>query len=153
MRLGIISVTTDSNDISTLAHPDCVVCGFGNANGLHVEFTVDENSCVSAVFACDKVYQGYPGIVHGGVVCSILDGAMGRCMFARGLTAVTVEMTTKFRHPVVIGRQASVFARIRLDQHPLYMLEAEIVQEGKVKATAEGKYYDQPKLKNYSISK
>ena len=71
---------------------------------------------------------------------------MGNCMFARGRATVTVEMTTRFRHPVVTGRKATVLARITRTSHPLYLLEAEIIQEGKVKATAKGKYYDQPKL-------
>ena len=73
---------------------------------------------------------------------------MGHCMFARGQTAVTVEMTTRFRHTVATGQQAAVSARITRDSHPLYLLEAEIIQEGKVKATAKGKYFDQPKLIN-----
>ena len=85
-------------------------------------------------------------MMHGGVMSSILDGAMGNCMFARGQAAVTAGMTTRFRHPVVTGREATVSARITRVSHPLYLLEAKIIQDGKVKATANGKYYDQPKL-------
>jgi len=59
---------------------------------------------------------------------------------------VTVEIIIKFRHPVVTGREATVSARITRVSHPLYLLEAEITQDRKVKATAQGKYYDQPKL-------
>ena len=69
-------------------------------------------------------------------------------MFACGQATVTVEMTTRFRHPVVTGQEATVSARITRSSHPLYLLEAEIIQDGKVKATAKGKYYDQPKLVN-----
>jgi hypothetical protein len=29
---------------------------------------------------------------------------------------------------------------------PLYLLEAEIIQDGEIKATAKGKFYDQPDL-------
>jgi acyl-coenzyme A thioesterase PaaI-like protein len=79
--------------------------------------------------------------VHGGIVSSILDGAMGHCMFSRGQVAVTVEMTTKFRHPVVTNQQAIVSANIARFSHSLCLLEAEIVQDGKVKATAKGKFF------------
>jgi len=133
-------------NICNLVHPKCVVCSFGNGNGLHLEFDVANDGSVTATFQCDEAFEGYPGILHGGVIASILDGAMGNCIFARGLATVTVEMTTKFRHPVITGREAMVSARITRASHPLYLLEAEIIQEGKVKATAKGKYYNQPKL-------
>ena len=118
--------------------------------GLHLEFISANDESITATFQCDEAMEGYPGVLHGGVISLILDGAMGHCMFARGQTAVTVEITTRFRHTVATGQQATVSARITRNSHPLYLLEAEIVQEGKVKATAKGKYYDQPKLTNLS---
>ncbi len=56
---------------------------------------------------------------------------------------MTVEMTTRFRHPVVTNQQAIVSAHVTRFYHPLCLLEANIVQDGKVKATAKGKFYDQ----------
>ena len=67
-------------------------------------------------------------------------------MFARGQAAVTVEMITRFRHPVATGREATVSARIIRTSHLLHLLEAEIIQDGKIKVTAKGKFYDQPDL-------
>ena len=133
-------------NICNLVHPKCVVCGFGNGNGLHLEFEITDKGSVTATFRCDDAFEGYPGMLHGGVISSILDGAMGNCMFARGQATVTIEMTIRFRHPVAIKQEATVSARVTRDSHPLYLLEAEIIQDGKVKATAKGKYYDQPKL-------
>jgi len=135
-------------NISSLVHPKCIVCSLANANGLHLEYTPEDDGSVKAMFECGEAFEGYPGVLHGGVTSSIIDGAMGHCMFARGQTAVTVEMTTRFRHPILIGQKAIVFARITRSSHPLYLLEAEIIQDGKVKATAKGKYFDQPKLAN-----
>ncbi len=135
-------------EIRNLVHPKCVVCSFGNESGLHLEFDVADDWSVTATFQCDETFEGYPGILHGGVISSILDGAMGNCMFAHGRATVTVEMTTRFRHTVATGQQATVSARLTRDSHPLYLLEAEITQNDKVKATSEGKYYDQPKLIN-----
>ena len=59
---------------------------------------------------------------------------------------VTVEMNTKFRHPVLTGRQATVSAKVTRVSHPLYLLEARIIQEDQTKATATGKFYNQPNL-------
>ena len=133
-------------DISESVHSKCVVCGCRNENGLHLAFDVSDGQSVTATFQCNETFEGYHGMLHGGVISSILDGAMGHCMFARGKTAVTVEMTTRFRHPVVTNIDAVVSARVIRVAHPLYLLEAKIVQDGKVKATAKAKFYDQPNL-------
>lgn len=131
------------NDISDKVHPNCVVCSLANTKGLQLEFLSGEDGYITATFTCDRTLEGYPGVVHGGIVSSILDGAMGHCMFSRGQVAVTVEMTTKFRHPVVTNQQAIVSANITRFSHSLCLLEAEIVQNGKVKATAKGKFFNQ----------
>ena len=129
-------------------HPECIVCGIANTKGLHLKFETVDDGSVKAGFQCTKAFEGYPGILHGGVISTILDGAMGQCMFARGQTAVTVEMTTRFRHPVNTGHEATVHAWIIRSSHPLYLLEAEIIQNGEIKATAKSKFYDQPELIN-----
>jgi uncharacterized protein (TIGR00369 family) len=144
--LIIETVQNTIAEIRNLVHPKCVVCSFENENGLNLEFDVADDGSITATFQCDEVFEGYLGMLHGGVISSILDGAMGNCMFAHGQATVTVEMITKFRHPVITGQEAAVSARITRASHPLYLLEAKIIQEGKVKAAAKGKYYDQPKL-------
>ena len=82
-------------DICSKVHPECVVCSIANAKGLHLKFDVLDDGSVKADFQCNKAFEGYPGILHGGVISMILDGAMGHCIFALGQTAVTVEMTDK----------------------------------------------------------
>ena len=131
--------------VQTTAHPHCVACSLLNRNGLHLEFTVT-HSGVESHFEGDKAFEGYPGILHGGVIATILDGAMGNCLFARGQSAVTVEMTTRFRQPVLINLHATVKAWIVRPSEPLYPLEAQIIQEGQVRATGKGKFYHRPEL-------
>lgn len=137
------SVTTD---IRSRVHPNCVVCSSDNAKGLHLEFVPADDGCIIATFQCDKAFEGYSGFLHGGMSSSVLDGSMTHCMFAHGKTAVTAEMSTKFRHPILIRQMAAVSARIKRSSHPLYILEAQIVQASQVKATATGKFLDQPQL-------
>ena len=142
-----MSIETVQNTVANIrnrVHPKCVVCSFANAKGLHLKFDVADDQSVTATFQCNEAFEGYTGILHGGVISSILDGAMGNCMFARGQATVTAEMTTRFRHPVATHQEATVTARVTRALHPLYLLEAEIIQNGQVKATAKGKYYDQP---------
>lgn len=133
-------------NICNRIHNKCVVCGSSNPRGLQLKFEIADDGSVGAKFRCDNSFEGYPGSLHGGVIMSVFDGAMGHCLFARGQTAVTVEMTTRFRFPVLTGQEAAVSAHITRSAHPLYLLNAEIIQDGIVKATAQGKFYDQPKL-------
>ena len=145
-RVSIPTQQHTAGNIRNCVHPNCVVCSSRNSKGLHLEFVSTNDGGITATFQFDEAFEGYPGILHGGVISSILDGAMGHCMFARGQTAVTVEMTTRFRRPVLINQEAKVSARIKRSSHPLYILEAEILQAGQVKATAKSKYFDQPQL-------
>ena len=134
------------NRIRNQVHPQCIACSLTNRNGLHLKFDVADDKSVKADFQYNKVFEGYPGILHGGIISSILDSAMCNCMFARGKAAVTAEMTIKFQHPVATCRKATVSARIIQFSHSLYLLEAEIIQNGEVKVTTKGKFYNQPAL-------
>ena len=132
--------------IQSQFHSRCVVCGSSNSRGLGLEFVLSEAGVVEAEFFCDEAYEGYQGVLHGGVVSSLLDGAMTNCIFAHGCSAVTAELNVRFRHPVETGRAATVRAWIERNASPLYVVKAELAQAGEVKATATAKFMDQPKL-------
>ena len=134
------------NRIRNQVHPQCIACSLTNRNGLHLKFDVADDKSVKADFQYNKVFEGYPGILHGGIISSILDSAMCNCMFARGKVAVTAEMAIKFRYPVKTWKKATVSARVTHFSHSLYLLDAEIIQNGEVKVTTKGKFYNQPAL-------
>ncbi|MFH1418179.1 MAG: PaaI family thioesterase [Planctomycetota bacterium] len=125
-----------------LAHSHCVVCGHTNSLGLRLDFSASDDGHVQARFDCGRPFEGYAGIVHGGVIASLLDGAMTNCMFARGIPALTAELTVRYRHPLVVGTSAVVRARVERSIPPLHLLKAEIVQAAQVKATACGKFME-----------
>lgn len=128
-------------------HPHCAVCNLANQNGLRIDYEfMEETQEVQATFCGQQQHEGYPGILHGGVISAIFDGAMGNCLFAKGKAAVTVEMCVRFRYPVVLYQEVTVSARISRESYPVYCLEAEMVQHGQVVATASAKFYDQPDL-------
>jgi acyl-coenzyme A thioesterase PaaI-like protein len=124
------------------SHPDCMVCGSGNGHGLGLEFHVTEDGIAEASFACDRVFQGYPGVLHGGVISALLDGVMTNHLFAQDIVAVTAELTVRFRYPVATNNPATIRAWITSSLSPLHELAAELIQNGQVKATAKGKFLD-----------
>ena len=124
------------------AHPFCVVCSGANPHGLGLKFEPDENGGVTTAFLAHPALEGYPGIVHGGVIASMLDGAMTNCLFAQGIVAVTGELNVRYWKPVLIGCQLRLRAWIKEQHRPLYVMRAELAQEGCVKATASAKFME-----------
>lgn len=134
----------DIRNVHRKVHPNCVVCGRSNDRGLQLQFEQLADGTVQARFACDRAFEGYQGTLHGGVIASLLDGAMTHCMFTRGTPAVTAELTVRFRHPVVAGSAATVRAWIDRSLAPLHVLKSELIQNGQVKATGSGKFMERP---------
>jgi len=97
----------------------CFACGPDNPEGMHLEFTLDEDRQTFVChFTLDKRYTGPPGHCHGGIIATILDDAMGKVNKLRHVVAVTKEMTIEYLKPVpletplrVEGREVSVHGR------------------------------------------
>ena len=123
-------------------HPDCISCSRNDSLGLGLDFHVREDNGVEARFACDRMYQGYPGYLHGGITSLLLDSAMANCLFAHRKSAVTARLILRFLLPVAVDRPALVRAWIREYEPPLYVLEADLVQNGQTLVKASAKFID-----------
>ena len=134
------------NFIHNWIHPENVVYNVANTNGLDLKIKLSDDGSVIALFQLGQSHEGHPGILHGGVIASILDSAMGNCLFAHGHTTVTAELNIRFRHPVITQQTAIVTAWISKSSSALYLLEAQITQDGQTKVTAKGKFVDQSHL-------
>ena len=81
----------------------CFVCGVQNPFGLKIQFADDGESAVRAQVTVPEQFNGYPGIVHGGIVAAILDETAGRALLARGHDDrnlfVTLKMEIRYRQP------------------------------------------------------
>ncbi|MDZ7620820.1 MAG: PaaI family thioesterase [Patescibacteria group bacterium] len=124
------------------SHPDCFACARDNEHGLGLLFHAAHDGAVEASFPCQPIFAGYPGMLHGGIVCTLLDGAMTNCLFAHGLAAVTVDINVRFRHPVRVSRPAAVRAWLESDGTPIHRLAAEVRQDGHVVATATARFVE-----------
>jgi uncharacterized protein (TIGR00369 family) len=129
------------------SHPQCFACGSANGHGLGLKFCVAQDGSVEASFPCQPVFAGYPGMLHGGIVCTLLDGAMTNCLFAHGLAAVTVDMNVRFRHPVTVDSPAMVRAWLESGCSPVHRVAADVRQGGQVVATATARF-----LEKYAMS-
>lgn len=128
-------------------HETCAVCGAHNDNGLHAEFEVCEDGAVEATMVCGEEREGYTGLVHGGIIASLLDGAMTNCLFSHGIVAVTGDFRLKIGCAVSSGTPVVVRARLEENLSPVYVVTGELRQKGQVAATATGKFMDMAYVK------
>jgi acyl-coenzyme A thioesterase PaaI-like protein len=103
----------------------------------------DDDHRIEATFDCGETFEGYVGLVHGGIVSAVLDGAMANCLLHLGCVAHTGGLSVRFRHPVLVGRKATVRAWLERSHGRLHVLAAELEQDGQVKAVASAKFLEQ----------
>ena len=123
--------------------PNCLVCGRGNPQGLHLSLHVDPDSgVVTTRFTPTPDHIGFEGIVHGGVIATVLDEAMVWAATWGGRRfCVCGEMTVRFRESAGGGEEVRVTARVETARARLVTTSGEVTRaDGTVLATASGKY-------------
>ncbi len=86
----------------------CFVCGKKNPYGLKLEIKTSPDGKAEVEFVPAKEYQGYGGILHGGIAATLLDEIMVYAAYGLGKPVATVKLTVKYRKPVPIGRKIRV---------------------------------------------
>lgn len=117
----------------------CFACGKLNPFGLQLEFDTEGDEYVT-YFVPEKRHQGYVGIVHGGIVSTVLDEVMARYVHILGHNAVTGEMTVRFKRPAQVGHKIRFAGRITEENSRMLLTSARATDEdGTLIAEATGK--------------
>ncbi len=104
-----------------------------------MRFTDDGIDEVRAVYTVGEKYQGYPGIVHGGVVAAMLDEAAGRVVLINDPERffMTAKMEIRYRQPVPTETELLIVGRMVKDRRRLIEAHGEIqLPDGSVAAEA-----------------
>lgn len=106
----------------------CFVCGMENVEGLRLKWTVEGLSTTSE-FVPDRKYQGWQGILHGGIIATLLDEAMTRlsCIISGG--SLTAEMTVRFVAPAYIGKRLLIRGEVVNQRRKILEMKAFIHSE------------------------
>ena len=97
---------------------------------------------VESVFTCPDRLQSYDGILHGGIICLLLDAAMTNCGFSLGRTMVTGDLQVRFLLPVPTGSSVLVRAWVDDMSRVLQIVHAEITLNSQIMARGIGKFVD-----------
>jgi acyl-coenzyme A thioesterase PaaI-like protein len=125
-------------------HNHCLMCGSRNPFSLGLRFHSGEQGSVWARFKAQRRFQGYDGILHGGVISALLDAAMTHCLFHHGVQAVTGDLRVRFLKPVPCKDLLHVRAWLLSATPPLFRVAAILVYGQRVMARAEAKFMQAP---------
>lgn len=114
---------TQDSAPSALLSSLCFACSPANQRGLHLQFQRSEKNEMAAAWIPDADLEGFEGIVHGGIVSTVLDEAMAQVVSASGLRALTAELRVRFRQQVPSG--IPLYIRGWIQERSKRMIKAE----------------------------
>lgn len=90
------------------AQNGCVVCGQENPCGLRIHYVRERDGAISAEWRPTENWEGFEGIVHGGIISTVLDEAMSKAVGAMNYEALTGELRVRFRRHVSAGENLRI---------------------------------------------
>jgi uncharacterized protein (TIGR00369 family) len=102
-----------------------------------VKSYVDDKSHIE--FDVRPEHTGYPGILHGGITCVLMDEVMFHAIARLGVAAVTVTLAVSYRRPALTGYHLVCDAWVSAREEDEIEVSAKIVEAKTQAFIAEGK--------------
>jgi len=103
-----LSNRTATAPVSVQFQSACFGCGVDNPEGLQLNFHFDDDGVAAARWVPDHRWEGLRGIVHGGIVATLLDEAMAKAVARAGCKTMTAELRVRFRQLAKSGETLQV---------------------------------------------
>jgi acyl-coenzyme A thioesterase PaaI-like protein len=126
----------------------CFVCGLSNPVGLGLRFYNRAPGEVSAEYVVAEQYQGYPGIVHGGIVAAMLDEGCARAFMVDNPNRFmfTARLDVRYRKNVPVGERLHLVGKAGKDKGRSATASASLYgPAGELLAEADALLIDVPK--------
>ena len=122
-------------------YQSCFGCGQDNQYGLKLVFKWD-GQVAYADFTPHAVYQGWPGLVHGGIIACLLDEAMGYAALFEVGRCVTARLEIKLQKPVSVGEALDIVASVTRKSRKLVGTKAAVtIRDGTLIAEGKGTHF------------
>ncbi len=119
----------------------CFGCGRNNPIGLKLSF-IKNGDTIRTEFTPDKTHQGWPGLLHGGILGTLLDEAMSNIVYATGNTCLTASIDIRIRQPIKVEVPLVITARITRHRKKLIETEGQVcLKDGTVVAESTAKQF------------
>jgi len=118
-----------------------------NSDEFNTKYYFNDDGSFVLHFFCNKKYQGYDGIMHGGMISSLIDSAMTKCLFGHGVKAYTVRLNIKYIKPVKINSKVTIIVNIMDNKSEIItLLYASLLQNGQKMVKADAGFWIHKKL-------
>jgi len=120
----------------------CFVCGTSNPGGLALEFVTD-GTIVTAKFRARPEHVGFKGVLHGGIVATVLDEVMvWVCGVRTGRFAYCAELNVRFALPVRPDEELKLIGEMVINRRDrIFEAQASLIDgKGTLRASATGVY-------------
>ena len=118
----------------------CFVCGQQNPRGLKARFLWDGEKAVCNITLTEN-FTGCKGLLHGGILATLLDEVMIKALLAEGILAVTAEITFRLIKPAYSGDKLHFEGRKKFEKGTVYFTEGMgINQNNEIIAEATARY-------------
>jgi acyl-coenzyme A thioesterase PaaI-like protein len=135
--------------------PNCLVCGRSNPHGLHLSLHVDPaTGIVTTRLTPTRDHIGFEGIIHGGILATVLDEAMVWAATWSGKRfCVCGELSIRYKQSAVVGETIIVTAAIDQARKKLITTTGEVrrATDNALLATATAKYVPLPDDRNQAF--
>jgi uncharacterized protein (TIGR00369 family) len=120
---------------------NCFACGELNEVGLHLQLNLEPERCWTELVMPGR-FEGWEGIIHGGILCTVLDEVMAWALVVHDNWGVTARMSIDFRRPVSVGQSIRAEGWIKEARRRIQVTAGRIVdaETGVELATAEATY-------------
>ncbi|MDR1514823.1 MAG: PaaI family thioesterase [Synergistaceae bacterium] len=127
-----------------MAVPDlsyCFGCGKDNPKGLYLVNRYEGDRSVMEL-TVEKEQCGFPGILHGGIIFTMLDEVMHYAIFKHNLETVTISVQIDFLSPGWVGRRLAAEGWVENIEGKYVSAASEVkdLSNGKILARASGKF-------------
>lgn len=119
-----------------IKYTNCFVCGHDNPIGLKLDFLYDDSTAWTW-FDSPASFEGYQGVIHGGIIATLLDEVMAKIILSKNLMAVTADLSIRYRKPLPVGLRVKVTGEITLQKSRTLHTKA-ILADDKGAVYAEG---------------
>lgn len=109
----------------TSAYQGCFGCGYRNDTGLRLVFRQEGDEIVTE-FTPDARYQGFPGVLHGGILATLLDETLSRTATRERRWMMTGRLEVRYRRAAPLGPTLRVTARTLSSRSRMVHAEGEV---------------------------
>jgi len=138
-----------------LGYSHCFGCGPDNPIGLKLSFQRDGDK-VRGEFTPSELYQGWPDLVHGGIILCLLDEAMSYAVIFEGAHGVTARIQAKLGHTASINEPLIITASVTKKTRKLIESTATVsLKDGTLIAEGKATHFvaQSPDTRNKPITK